>query len=233
VVGIRVIGKPLRNLVAYIPSQTLFEKAYPIYYVAVLRISKQENSMSQFRMGLSSKYFIPFLFLSLLAYAGTPQTSTNADKVTGTMTLDKNRIPLQHVYAYGYAGLEPSKKNISLLFSDRPMNEKIFRERVLVGPGEPLVSGLVEGAWKSMHFEKMFQGFVITINSEKRIIGNEVLVGGNNATFSLSSSDFVFEPKTFDTRISGRIRTATETMEAGDHVFGLDVSFDARVIDLP
>lgn len=162
-----------------------------------------------------------------------PQVSSSADKVTGTMIIGKNPISFKHVYAYRYPGLDPTKKNISFLFSDRPMNEKIFRESLPAGPGEPLVPGLLEGAWKSMHFEKMFEGLAITINADKKILTNEVLVGGPDKAFSISSSDLLFEPKTFDSRITGRIRTATETVDLGaGNVFGLDVSFDAGVVDL-
>jgi hypothetical protein len=172
-----------------------------------------------------------FLFFSLavLAIAANPTTS---NKVTGTITLDNTKVVPQHVYAYTYVGLEPGKKNITLLFSDKPVEEKVFKENFIWAPGEPVVSGLIEGAWKSMQMEKLLQGISMTVNSEMKIMSNEILIGGRDDAFSIPSDDLVLEAKSEGNKISGKLRTSSPTIDAGGKKLGIDLSFDVTPVEL-
>jgi len=132
--------------------------------------------------------------------------------------------------AFSYASTTEPGRNISVLISDKAPQNRVFRERMIFGPGEKLVPGLFEGAWKSMHFEKAFEGLSVTFGPDKRLLTNEVLVGGLNKTFSLSSYDLTLDLKEFGPRISGSIRTSSP-VEAGGLTCAFDVTFDAAVVD--
>ena len=102
---------------------------------------------------------------------------------------------------------------------------------MLLGPGEPLVSGIIEGAWKGFHIEKQLSGFVFTINNDRRIMSNEFLIGGENA-FSVSDDELVLELTSTSPRVAGRIRTKAPTIELGENKISLDVTFDVPVAAL-
>jgi hypothetical protein len=170
-----------------------------------------------------------FLFVALSVAA---EKSPAGNKVTGKITLDKTNVVLGNVSAYTYTGLEPGKKNISFLFSDKPAEEKAFRERFAWGPGEPVVSGLIEGAWKSMQMDKLLQGMSMTVNSDMKIMSNEILVGGKDDAFSISSSDLVFEGKQEGNKISGKVRTSSPSIDAGGKKLTIDLTFEATSVEL-
>lgn len=151
----------------------------------------------------------------------------------GTLRVNGKSVALAKVVAYSYPSFDPAKRNISMLLSDRLPDEKVFHARLLRGPGEVLVPGLVEGAWLSMHIEKALQGFCITFGPDRTAMSNQCLVGGRNQTFTLSSYDLTIELSKFDERITGRIRTAPEQLELPGYKVGLDVSFDSPVMELP
>ena len=47
---------------------------------------------------------------------------------------------------------------VSVLVSDKTADHKEFLDRTRVGPGEPLVPGIYEGAWKSLFMEQALSG---------------------------------------------------------------------------
>src|SRR5688500_11710777 len=81
--------------------------------------------------------------------------------VSGTIAVDATKIVPKVASAVTYTA--PNGRLISVLLSDKPANPKEFAEMTKVGPTEPLVSGIIEGAWKSFHLEKQLSGFVFTI----------------------------------------------------------------------
>lgn len=151
----------------------------------------------------------------------------------GTLKINGKSVALAKVVAYSYPALDPAKRNISVLLSDRAPDEKAFRAGLQIGPGEVMVPGLVEGAWLSMHLEKALQGFTITFGPDRTGMTNLVLVGGQDKTFTLSTYDLTIELTKFDERIAGRIRTAPEELELPDYKVALDVTFDSAVMALP
>jgi len=155
---------------------------------------------------------------------------TSAAGTAGTLTVNGKKTSLTTSTAFSYASTMEPGRNISVLISDKAPQNKVFRERMIIGPGEKLVPGLFEGAWKSMHFEKAFEGLSVTFGPDKRLLTNEVLVGGLNKTFGLSSYDLTLDLKEFGPRISGSIRTSSP-VEAGGLTCAFDVTFDAVVVD--
>jgi hypothetical protein len=123
----------------------------------------------------------------------------------------------------------PNGQLISVLLSDRPADRKEFAADTRTGPGEPLVAGLFEGAWKSQHITKKLSGFTFSFGAKANIISEEFLVGGRNNTFSLGSDEYVIEVKSTSPRLVGRIRTKTPIVDAGSRNAGLDATFDLAV----
>ncbi len=153
--------------------------------------------------------FIAMLIGTVLAGAAMV---TSAAGTAGTLTVNGKKTTLTTSTAFSYASTTEPGRNISVLISDKAPQNRVFRERMIFGPGEKLVPGLFEGAWKSMHFEKAFEG------------------GGLNKTFSLSTYDLTLDLKEFGPRISGSIRTSSP-VEAGGLTCAFDVTFDAAVVD--
>ena len=123
----------------------------------------------------------------------------------------------------------PNGQLISVVLSDKPADRKEFATDTKTGPGEPLMSGLFEGAWKSQHIGGKLSGFTFTINAEKKIIGEEFLVGGRNNTFSLGADEYVVEVKSTSPRLVGSIQTKTPIVDTGSTKAGLDATFDLAV----
>jgi hypothetical protein len=153
--------------------------------------------------------------------------SAQADKVQGTATVNTTKVSLTSGMAVSYTA--PNGQFISVLLADKPADRKEFATDTKTGPGEPLMSGLFEGAWKSQHIGGKFSGFVFTIGANANVMGEEFLVGGRNNTFSLGSSEYVVEVKSTSPRLVGRIRTKTPIVDAGDTKAGLDATFDLAV----
>ena len=161
-----------------------------------------------------------------LSLSSAALVHAQAAKVTGTIVVDATKITPEAVSAVGYKA--PNGQLISVLISDKAADRKAFLEATKVGPGEALVSGIFEGAWKSLHMEKALSGFVFTINSDRRLMTNEFLVGGDNA-FSIFDEDLVMELTSTTPRLAGRIRTKEPTLDVGTHKIQLDVTFDVPV----
>lgn len=175
--------------------------------------------------------FAALLALAWTALAAPPEPAKGT--VTGTLTLDGKKIPLKHAAAFTYdSTMAPGKKNVSLLLSDRPVSEKAFKENFVWAPGEPLVPGLFEGAWKSLHMEKALDGVAITFGPDGKVMLLAVLVGGQDKMFDLMGSDFVAEVKPAGPRLAGKIRTATDPLDTGSSKVGLQASFDVPATNL-
>jgi hypothetical protein len=163
----------------------------------------------------------------LAAVASTGVTLAQADKVQGTATVGSTKVVLTSGMAVSYTA--PNGQLISVLLSDKPADRKEFATDTKTGPGEPLMSGLFEGAWKSQHIGGKLSGFSFTFNTGPKVIGEEFLVGGRNNTFSLGSDEYVIEVKSTSPRLVGRIRTKTPIVDAGSTKAGLDATFDLAV----
>jgi hypothetical protein len=188
---------------------------------------------------MRSTWSRPVLVLFALVVFGAAQSpaasapASPAPGVTGVLKVDGKTIPLKHVAAYSYDSLEPGKKNVSLLLSDRPVSAKAWQENFVWRPGEPLVPGLFDGAWKSLHMEGALQGVSVTLKPDKTVMLASILVGGQDKMFDLMGSDLVAEIKSAAPRLVGSIRAASDPFDAGGHKLTLQVSVDAPVVSLP
>ena len=159
----------------------------------------------------------------LSAAFALPQT----DKVTGSIVIDTAKVTPKAVTAVGYKA--PNGQMISVLVSDKPADRKAFLEMTKVGPSEPLVSGIIEGAWKSLHADRKLSGFVFTINADRKLMSNEFLVGGQDGMFSIPDDDLVLDLTSTTPHVAGRIRTKEPMLSLGSQKVGLDVTFDVLV----
>ena len=149
------------------------------------------------------------------------------DKVQGTATVGTTKVVLTSGMAVGYKA--PNGQLISVVLSDKPVDAKEFATDTKTGPGEPLVSGLFEGAWKSQFMGKKFSGFTFTIGPNG-LMTDEFLVGGRNDAFSIMSDNYVLDLKTRTPRLTGTIKTKTPTVDlGGGRRAGLDATFDLAV----
>ncbi|MEO5509625.1 MAG: hypothetical protein ABIS27_03285 [Longimicrobiales bacterium] len=153
--------------------------------------------------------------------AGTPASET------GTLTVDTKKVTLQSSSAVAYPG--GTGRFVSVLLSDKPPNPKTFRKYTRIGAGERYVPGTFEGAWASMHVEKGFSGFTFSMDATHRVLTNQILLGGQAGSFSLSSDDLVVEITSASPRLKGRIRTLQPVLDLGSHKVSLDATFDVRV----
>src|SRR5262245_8337825 len=78
------------------------------------------------------------------------------DKVQGTATVGATKVTLTNGMAIAYKA--PNGQLISVVLSDKPVDAKEFAADTKTGPGEPLMAGLFEGAWKSQHIAKKLSG---------------------------------------------------------------------------
>ncbi len=168
---------------------------------------------------LGPTYALLFLAAMVSAPAQAP--------VSGTITVDATTVKAQAISAIAYEGTMGSL--VSVLVSDKPADHKEFLDRTRVGPGEPLVPGIFEGAWKSLFMEQTFSGFSFTVNNDGRVITNELLVGGRDDAFSLSGDDLKLELKSKAPRFAGTLRTAQPTIDNGAHKITIDLTFDVPV----
>jgi len=162
----------------------------------------------------------------LAAVALTQGISAQSDTVKGTATVGATKVALASGMAVGYAA--PNGQLVSVLLSDKPADKKEFATDTKTGPGEPLMSGLFEGAWKSQHIGNKLSGFVFTLNADEKLIGEEFLVGGRNNTFSIGD-EYVVEVKSTSPRLVGTIKTKTPIVDLGSTKAGLDATFDLAV----
>jgi hypothetical protein len=150
-----------------------------------------------------------------------------AARVSGTIAVGTTKVAPQAVSAISYKA--PNGQLTSVLVSDKAADRKEFLELTRVGPGEPLVSAIFEGAWKSLHFDKALSGFSFTVNSERRLLSNEFLVGGQDTVFSIPDDDLVLELTALGARATGRIRTKEAVLDLASQKVSLDVTFDVPV----
>lgn len=165
--------------------------------------------------------------LSVAVVLSTAPVYAQPAKVSGTIIVNATKVTPKTGAAIGFKA--PNGQLISVLISDKPADRKEFLERTKVGAGEPLVSGILEGAWKSLHMEKALSGFVFTISSDRRILSNEFLVGGGDNAFSIDTADLVLDLTSVAPRLAGRIRTKEATLDLGSLKAGLDLTFDLPV----
>jgi len=158
--------------------------------------------------------------------AATLPVPAQGDKVQGTATVGKTKVVLAHGMAVAFKA--PNGQLISAVLSDKPVDAQEFATDTRTNPGEPLVSGLFEGAWKSQHIGKKFSGFTFTIGPSG-MMGEEFLVGGRNNTFSIGD-EYVLDVKSRAPRLVGTIKTKTPVVDLGaGRTAGLDASFDLAV----
>lgn len=150
-----------------------------------------------------------------------------ASKAQGTVTVGATKVAITSGMAIGYKAT--NGQLVSVLLSDKPADVKQFATDTKTGPGEPLVSGIFEGAWKSQHMGKKLSGFMFTIGPKGNVMGEEFLVGGRNNTFSIGSDEYVIDVKSTSPRLVGTIKTKTPIVDAGSRKAGLDASFDIAV----
>ena len=165
-------------------------------------------------------------FLLLAVSHLAPRLLAQAGKASGKVSVDANAVAIASVSAVGYKST--MGQMVSILLTDKPADEKSFAADLRGVPANEMVPGLISGAWKSQHFGKRFSGLTLTISSDGKILDNELLVGGKNETFSLSSDEFVVELTSKSPRIAGRVRTKTPVVDVGKKV-SVDVTFDAPV----
>jgi hypothetical protein len=158
--------------------------------------------------------------------AATLVLSAQANTVKGTVTVGTTKVTLSSAMAVGFKA--PNGQLISVVLSDKPVDAKEFATDTKTGPGEPLMSGLFEGAWKSQHIGKKLSGFVFTLGPNG-LMGEEFLVGGRNNTFSIGNDEYVVDIKSRSPRLVGSIKTKSPIVDAGSTKAGLDATFDIAV----
>jgi hypothetical protein len=166
------------------------------------------------------------MLVSVGLVAATLSLPAQGDKVQGTVTVGTTKVTLTSGMAVAYKA--PNGQLISVVLSDKPVDAAEFATDTKVGPGEPLVLGLFEGAWKSQHIGKKISGFVFTIGPNG-LMSEEFLVGGRNNTFGIGTDEYVLAVKSRSPRLVGTLKTKTPTVDAGGRKAGLDATFDFAV----
>ncbi len=161
------------------------------------------------------------ILVTLSAAVATPASES------GTLTVDGSKVTLQSSSAVAYPG--GTGRFVSVLLSDKAPNPRTFAEYTRIGAGERYVPGTFEGAWASLHMEKAFSGFTFSIDAANRILTNQILMGGQEGSFSISSDDLVVEITSASPRLVGRIRTLQPVLDLGSHKLSLDATFDVLV----
>jgi hypothetical protein len=153
--------------------------------------------------------------------------SAQGDKVQGTATVGTTKVVLTSGMAVAYKA--PNGQLISVVLSDKPVDAKEFAIDTKTGPGEPLVAGLFEGAWKSQHIAKKISGFTFTVGANG-LMTEEYLVGGRNNTFSIGNDEYALDIKSRSPRLVGTLKTKVPAVDlGGGRRAGLDATFDLAV----
>ncbi len=161
-----------------------------------------------------------------LAVGGVPLPA-QGDKVQGTLTVGTTKVVLTSGMAVSYKA--PNGEMLSVVLTDKPVDATAFAEDTKVGPGEPLVSGTVSGAWKSQHYGKKFSGVTFTLGPNG-VMDEEVLAGGRNNTFSIGGDEYVVDVKSRLPRLVGSVKTKTPVVDlGGGRTVALDATFDLAV----
>ena len=173
---------------------------------------------------------IAALMMTVVGFV-TP-AAAQVGKVSGTLIVNGTKVPVQHITAVTYDTPSPGRL-ISVLVSDKPADPKTFKEYTRIGPGERYVAGMITGAWVTMYADdKAFQGFSFTLNAEKRVILDDVLVGTREDNFSILDDYLVVEVTSTTPRLVGRIRTKEPMMELNTQKVGIDLTFDVPVTEV-
>jgi len=142
------------------------------------------------------------------------------------------KVPVQHITAVAYDTPSPGRL-VSVLVSDKPADPKPFKEYARIGPGEQYVAGIITGAWVTMHVDdNAFSGFSFTLNRDKKVVLDDVLVGPREANFGILEDYLVVEVTSTEPRVVGRIRTKEPMMEINTEKVGIDITFDVPVTDM-
>ena len=166
------------------------------------------------------------IFVGAALVAASLSLRAQGDTVQGVATVGKDKVTLSEGMAVAYKA--PNGALISVVLADKPIDAKEFATDTKTGPGEPLVLGLFQGAWKSQHIAKKFSGVTFTIGPDG-VMDNEFLVGGRNNTFSLGD-EFVLTVKSRSPRLAGTIKTKAPAVDLGNgKSAGLDAMFDLAV----
>ena len=148
-------------------------------------------------------------------------------KVSGTVSVGGKKLAFEQVFAVAYD--TPVGRTVSVLFSDKPVNQKKFQEYITLSPGQPYVSGLITGAFVTLHDDdKELSGVVLTIDA-KRSPSVEMLVAGPANRVAILDFDLDFQLTSLTPRVAGRVRTKEPV---GDEKVSLDLTFDAPVTAL-
>ena len=122
---------------------------------------------------------------------------------------------------------------VSVLVSDKPADPKTFREYTRIGPGERYVAGMITGAWVTMHADdKAFSGFSFTIDTKRRIILNDVLVGSRDDNFSIFGRLSHRRADLVDTARDRPRANEGAGRELNTEKIGIDLTFDAPVVEV-
>jgi hypothetical protein len=171
-------------------------------------------------------------FCAVLLAISVVALEAQSGKVSGTLVVNGKKVPIQHITAVTYDTPSPGRL-VSVLVSDKPADSKTFREYTRIGPGERYVAGMITGAWVAMHSDdKMFSGFSFTIDTKRRIILNDVLVGTRDDNFSILEDYLVVELSSLTPRVTGRVRTKEPVLELNTEKVGIDLTFDAPVVEV-
>src|SRR5688500_13611694 len=152
-------------------------------------------------VGMVRSVAAPGVLLLALVSAGHGQ----GGKVSGTVSVGGKKLVFEQVFAVAYD--TPVGRTVSVLFSDKPVNQKKFREYITLGAGQPYVSGLITGAFVTLHDDdKELSGVVLTIDA-KRSPGVEMLVAGPANRIAILDFDLDFQLTALTPRVAGRVRT--------------------------
>ena len=80
--------------------------------------------------------------------------------------------------------------------------------------------------------DKAFQGFSFTLDSQKLVILDDVLVGTREDNFSILDDYLVAEVTATTPRLVGRIRTKEPMLELNTEKVGIDLTFDVPVAEV-
>ncbi|MBC7790029.1 MAG: hypothetical protein H7Z74_08785 [Anaerolineae bacterium] len=179
------------------------------------------------RLPLSGAHRMRLAGLALCIATNLPAQTPAS--VTGTLISNDVEVTLKSASAVSYPG--GTGRFVSVLLSDKAANTKAFAEYTRIGAGERYVPGTFEGAWASLHMEKGFSGFTFSIDTDRRILTNQILVGGQDKIFSISPDDLVLEVKSIAPRLTGRIRSKEAVLDLGEYKMSLDATFDVAVAE--
>ena len=158
--------------------------------------------------------------------AATLSLPAQGDTVQGLATVGTTRVPLSYGMAVAYKA--PNGPLISVLLSDEPVDAKEFANDTKIGPGEPLVAGVFEGAWASQHLAKKLSGVTFTIGPNGLML-DTLLVGGRANTFSIGNDHYLLELKSRSPRLAGTLKTYPPVVNLDGRKVGVDAFFDMAV----